>query len=57
MGCMVLCRTFHAAPEQEQGPTSIVTHCPGSGPCLGTGHSLCDYTMKQTCSSDAKKQS
>ena len=23
-GCMVLCRTFHTAPEQGQGPTPIV---------------------------------
>ena len=24
MGCMVLCRTFHTAPEQGQGLTPIV---------------------------------
>ena len=24
MGCMVLCRTFHIAPEPEQGPRPIV---------------------------------
>ena len=27
MGCMVVCRTFRTAPEQEQGPTPIVPHC------------------------------
>ena len=30
MGCMVLRRTFHTAPEQEQGPTPIVPHCSDS---------------------------
>ena len=29
---MVLCRTFHTAPEQGQGLTPIVPHCSGSGP-------------------------
>ena len=33
MGCMVLCRTFHIAPEQGQGPTPIVPHCSSPGPC------------------------
>ena len=49
MCCMVLCRTFHAAPEQGQGLTPIVPHCSGSGssPCLGTEHSQCDYTTDQ----------
>ena len=42
-GCVVLCRTFHIAPEQGQGPTPIVPHC--SGPCPGTGHNQCDYTV------------
>ena len=47
MGCMVLCRAFHTAPKQGQGPTPIVRHCSSSdpGPCPGTGHSPCDYTI------------
>ena len=47
MGCMVLCRTFHTAPEQRRGPTPIVPHCSGSGSssCPGTGHRQCDYTI------------
>ena len=47
MGCMVICRTFHTAPEQEQGVTPIVPHCSDSGSGLGlsTGHSQCDYTI------------
>ena len=32
MGCMVLCRTFHTAPEQGQRLTPIVPHSSGSGP-------------------------
>ena len=43
MACMVLCRTFHTAPEQEQGQTFIVPHYSGSGP--GTGHSQCNYII------------
>ena len=45
---MVLCRTFHIAPEQGQGLTLIVPHCSGSCPCPcpGTGHSQCDYTIR-----------
>ena len=50
MGCMVLCITFHIAPEQGQGLTLIVPHCSGSGAgpcsCPGTGHSQCDYTIR-----------
>ena len=44
---MALCRIFHTAPEQEQGPIPIVPHCSGSSPapCPGTGHSQCDYTI------------
>ena len=47
MGCIVLCGTFHTAPEQGQGLTPIVPHCSGSGPspCPSTGHSQCDYTV------------
>ena len=30
MGCMVLCRTFHTAPEQGQGLTPIVPYGSGS---------------------------
>ena len=47
MGCMALCRIFHTASEQEQGPIPIVPHCSGSSPapCPGTGHSQCDYTI------------
>ena len=47
MGCS---GTFLAAPEQGQGLTPIVPHCSGSGPgpCPGTGHSQCDYTMRGT---------
>ena len=46
MGCMVLCRAFHTAPEQGQGLTPIAPHYSGSNldPCPGTGHSQCDYT-------------
>ena len=48
---MVLCRTFHTATEQGQGPTPIVPHCSGSGPgpCPSTGHSQCDYTITESC--------
>ena len=48
MGCMVLYRTFHTAPEQGQGLTPIVPYYSGSGPvsCPGTGHSQCDYTIR-----------
>ena len=47
IGCMVLCRTFHTALEQGQGPTPIVHYCSGCGPCTcpGTGHGQCDYTI------------
>ena len=49
MGCMVLCRTIHPAPEQGQGPASVVPYCSGSGPgpCPSTGHSQCDYTIME----------
>ena len=43
MGCMVLCRTFHTAPEQGWELTPIVLHCSGSGP--SPGHGQCDYTI------------
>ena len=44
---VVLCRTFHTAPIQGQGPTPIGPYCSGSGPspCPGTGHSQYDYTI------------
>ena len=48
MGCMVLYRTFHTAPEQVQGPTAIVPYYSGSG--SGPGHNQCDYTIKFTMS-------
>ena len=49
-GCMLLCRTFHTAPEQGWGLTPVVPHCSGSspGPCPGTGHNQC-YTTNRTC--------
>ena len=31
MGCMILCRPFHTAPEHGQGLTPIVPHCSSSG--------------------------
>ena len=42
-----VCRTFHTASEQGQGLTPIIPHSPGSdpGPCPGTSHSKCDYTI------------
>ena len=44
MGCMVLCSTFHSAPEQGHWPlTPTVPHC--SGPSPGTGHRQSDYTI------------
>ena len=47
--CMVLCRTFHITPEQGRGSlTPIVPHCSGFGPCPGTGHSQCDYSIRVT---------
>ena len=44
---MALCRTFHTAPVYGQRLTPIVPHFSGSGPgpCPGTGHSQCDYTI------------
>ena len=49
LGSTVLCRTFHTEPKQVQGLTPIVHHCSGSGPgpCPGTGHSECDYTISK----------
>ena len=60
MGCVVLCRNFHTAPEQDQGPTPIVPNCSGSGPCpgaggsqcdciLGVGAALCEHTLRYKC--------
>ena len=48
---MVLCRTFHNAPEKGWARQLCVHHCSGSGPGLGTGHRQCDYTMmvEMTC--------
>ena len=60
MGCMVLSRTFHTAPEQGHGLTPIVLHFSGPGPCPGTVHSQCDYTLHWNlivCSSDIIRQS
>ena len=42
MGCVVLC-TPHCSTLTETGPTPIVPHCSGSGPC--TWHSQCDWTI------------
>ena len=47
MGCIVLCRTYHTAPDLGQGPPPIVPQCflkHGPGPGPGTGHSKCDLT-------------
>ena len=48
MGCIVLCRTSHIAPEKGQGPTLIVPHfsCSSPGPYSSTEHSQCDFTIK-----------
>ena len=48
MGYTVSCRAFHTAPVQGQGLTPIVPYFSGSGPCLYTGHSQCDYTIRVT---------